>query len=148
MAEFYEDSPSKITSLERQLLAGVPNFPHVNALLKRLRQEVLSDPVKHATARAIIKLGTSSEPGAVYFTLFKRRTLTVRFRSKKNNLDIDAALSPYYGNVLPGLAELRDVAIDEALEAYWLEFFRKDSSTYRVYVVAAMSIAAAIQELR
>lgn len=149
MAEFYEDEDgTALTALERRILKGCPTFPHVNTLLKRLKAETLTDPASYAVARAIVVMGTSAEPGAPFFTLFDPRDLRVRFRSKRNQLELDEALSPYYGNVLPGLREMQGTAIDVSLSDYWLRWFRSDSGVYRPWVVAAMSLAGCVEELR
>lgn len=149
MATFYEDETSPDTTpFERRVLRGCPSFPHANALLGRLRAQILTDPVSHAVARAVVVMGTAGEPGAAYFTLFSRRHLATRFRSKRNQLEIDELLAPYYGNVVPALDELRGQAVDTALADYWLRWFRTDSGIYRVRVVAAMCVGACIEELR
>lgn len=141
----YEDTTPNPLQIEQRMIQGVAQT-HVNALLKRLRNVVISEQVPHAAVRAIVKLGTSAEPGSVFFGTFKKRALEVELRSKRNILDIDEDLQAYYGNIRPGLQELRVAGMDESVISYWLEFFRKDNGIYRVYVTAAMCIAGAARD--
>lgn len=146
MADFYEDATPNPLSVENQLMQGVTPRA-VNQLLSRLKIAVLTEQVPHAVARAITKMATTAEPGSVFFGLIAPRFLNVQFRSKRNMTDIDTDLQPYYGNVIPGLNELKLAGIDPAVTDFWLEFFRKDNAIYRVYVVNAMCLAAATREL-
>jgi hypothetical protein len=143
---FYEDTTRGPLVVEDRLISGVSQ-PHVNALLKGLRRNVITESNNQAAVRAIVVLGTSAEPGTIFFGTFRPRTLDVQFRSKVNTLDIDAAISDLYGNIRPGLMELRQAGMDEAVTNYWLDYFRKDNGLYRVYVAAAMCIAGATRDL-
>ena len=146
MADFFEDTEPRTLAVEDQLLAGVTPR-NLNQLLGKLRLNVLGEQVPHAVARMITKLATAAEPGTVFFGLIEPRFLDVRFRSKRNMSDIDAALQPFYGSVRPALTELQLAGVDVAVTEFWLGLFRKDNAIYRVYVVNAMCLAAATREL-
>lgn len=143
---FFEDTTAPLTIIENRLIDGVSQT-HVNTLLKGLRRNVITESNNHAAARAIIVLGTRGEPGSAFFGAFRPRFLNVEFRSKINVLDIDAAIAPLYGNIKPGLAELRTAGMDNAVLDFWLEYFRKDNGIYRVYVTAAMCLSGAMRDL-
>jgi len=140
---FFEDTEPAPTPVEQRLIDGISSS-NTERLRSKLMEVILTERVPHAQARAVVVSGALFEPGALFDGFFDARALAVDFRSKQRLLDIDLALQPLYGYVVPAMTEQQVRGVDPVIINFWLDFFRKDNGLYRANVVAGLCISGAL----
>lgn len=136
---FYEDTSedTELTAASRALLTDWSGFaPYSDRLRRILLRNVLSEQVPHAQARAALFIATDSVP--VDFIEDHHTALLegTTFRSYVGATALDAALQPYYGNVLPAMDEVAAASGAIAAKDYWVGMFNTANARGRVSVVS------------
>lgn len=138
MATHIEDLEPDLNDLEYVWDLPGALDPNLSLLLSQLRANVLTEAVPHAELRAILWRAARPPLGVCVSDYLRRRDLLVTFRSLRNIVELDAALAPFYGNVIPAIDELQALGLTAAAKEMWLDAFQQRSPVNRVATVAQM----------
>jgi len=143
---YVEDRDDPLSPVE-EVLVGTLSLPKLERLRLPLLKAVLTEQNSGAQARRVIQIAASLEPGALFNGYFNDVYLASPFRTKRRLLEVDTAIQPYYGLVMPAMAQLRNVGVDPAITDMWVFHFRQDNGHYRAQVVASMCVVGAYHDL-
>lgn len=141
---YIEDMEEDLNDIEYVWsVKGIQDY-NLALLLDRLLSAVLTEEVPHAQYRALLRRAVVPPRAACVSNFLRLRDLEVDFRSTRNVIEVDAVLTPYYGNVIPALAELQALGLHAAAQEMWLDAFQQRSPVNRVATVAQMVTWAAL----
>lgn len=144
---YLENQNAPLTSVEVALEEGFPGKTHLQRLLTRLSDAIITDTQAPARWRAIIVEAAKRETGVAIRDFLPKDVLDVEFATRRRLIDVDQLLRPYYGHVTPAVEELVQMGLEREVGDFWLEYFLKDNAVYRVNITACLCVGGALLKM-